>query len=67
MLSLLADSGIQDLEPYFSKTPGFFAVILIHSAYSASSLETINLWVAVLKCKYLLIGTFLRNSVDANV
>ncbi len=28
---------MQDLEPYFSETPGFFAVILIHSAYIYST------------------------------
>ena len=25
------------VEPYFSETPGFFAVILIHSAYSTTT------------------------------
>ncbi len=30
---LLADSGILLQELYFSETPGFFAVILVYSAY----------------------------------
>ncbi len=32
-LDVVADSGILLQEPYFSETPGFFAVILVHSAY----------------------------------
>ncbi len=57
---------MQNLEPYFSETPGFFTVILIHSAYIYPVLKCFSMppvWFSLiapeLLCKSYMITTSL--------